>query len=81
MDENCKMTLKNFISLTKKYNIPDDALIMSDSGWECCATDCAGVFYSKKFNKIVLTQKFYVVDKCMYSSDHYAKSEDFIELI
>ena len=30
---------------------------MSDSGWECCATDMDGVYYNKLKNVVVFTQE------------------------
>ena len=48
------MTIEKLIKITK--DLPRDAKVMSDSGWECDATDCDGVYYSKELNIIVLTQ-------------------------
>lgn len=48
------MTLGQFIKKTK--DLPKDAWLMSDSGWECNATDCDRAFYSPSQNIIVLTQ-------------------------
>lgn len=50
------MTYKELNKLFKQYNIPDDVILMSDSGRECCATDMDGVYYNKEDNTIVFTQ-------------------------
>ena len=50
------MKLNNLLKLIDKHNIPDDVLLKSDSGWECCATDMDGVYYNRKLNVIVFTQ-------------------------
>ena len=50
------MKLNTLLELINKHNIPDDALLQSDSGWECGATDMDGVYYNRKLNVIVFTQ-------------------------
>lgn len=50
------MTFHALKQLLEKYNIPDDAKLMSDSGWECDATNMDGVYYNSKKNIIVFTQ-------------------------
>ena len=50
------MTIGKLLTLIK--DLPKDAVVMSDSGWECDATDCDGVYYSKKLNTLVLTQGY-----------------------
>lgn len=37
-------------------DIPNDATIMSDSGWECDPTDTDGVWYDDENNIVYLTQ-------------------------
>jgi hypothetical protein len=51
------MTFKELEDIMIKNNIPKNVKLMSDSGWECCATDMNGVFYRKKKNEIVFTQE------------------------
>lgn len=68
------MTLKEFNELIKFHGIPEDATLMSDSGWECSATDMDGVYYNAKDNIIVFTQ-----DISEY--DDYYKSEGWVALI
>ena len=41
------MTAGELINIFKQNNIPNDAILMSDSGWECSATDMDGVYYNK----------------------------------
>jgi hypothetical protein len=57
--------------LIEKYNIPHDVRLMSDSGWECCATDMTGVFYIKDINTIIFTQKMTINGK--HYDDNQAK--------
>lgn len=63
------MTVKELNELLTSNNIPEDAKLMSDSGWECCATDMGGVYYNPKENIIVFTQ-----EEDDYS-DYYKKPE------
>ena len=50
------MTVGRFAQIVKENNIPEDAIMLSDSGWECSATDMEGVYYNKEKNKLVFTQ-------------------------
>lgn len=50
------MTIGKLLNLIK--DLPKDAVVMSDSEWECDATDCDGVYYSKEINTLVLTQGY-----------------------
>ena len=52
------MTVEIFKHILKENNIPNDARLMSNSGWECNATDMDGVYYHRKTNTIVFTQGF-----------------------
>ena len=52
------MTVKELNELIKKYNIPEDAKLESDSGWECDPTGCDTVFYNANTNTLLFTQKF-----------------------
>lgn len=67
------MTLKQLNNLCFKYNICDEVILTSDSGWECCATEMNGVYYNKKENIIVFTQEF-------SKHDDYYNDKDWIEL-
>lgn len=50
------MTFSQLSKLIKKYKIPKDVKLESDSGWECGATPMNGVYYCKAINTIVFTQ-------------------------
>ena len=52
------MTFLELEKLFKKYNIPKDVKLMSNSGWECDATEMDGVYYCKEENLIHFTQNF-----------------------
>lgn len=51
------MTFERLSNLINKYNIPKNVHLLSDSGWECDATEMCGVYYNKKQKVIVFTQK------------------------
>lgn len=51
------MTVKLLKEIFTKYNIPEDVVLMSDSMWECDATEMDGVYYNQKTKTIVFTQK------------------------
>lgn len=63
------MTVGKFTQIIKENNIPEDAVMLSDSGWECSSTDMDGVYYSKETNELVFTQRG---DK--YEREYYNKS-------
>lgn len=67
------MTVGEIFKIFKYYNIPNDALIMSDSGWEAWATDMDGIYYNIITNTVVFTQE---VSDC----DHYYYDEDWVIL-
>ena len=50
------MTFEKLALLIERYNIPHDVEILSDSGWECNATNMDGIYYSKKEKTIIFTQ-------------------------
>lgn len=51
------MTVGKLAQILKENNIPEDAVMLSDSGWECSATDMDGVYYNKETNKLMFTQE------------------------
>lgn len=57
------MTFDILSDVLKKNNISEDVLLMSDIGWECCATNMDGVYYNKKKHMIVFTQHASSYDK------------------
>ena len=52
------MTLGKLIKIMKDNNIPDEAVLLSDSGWECGATDMDGIWYSESTNVVIFKQGF-----------------------
>lgn len=50
------MRIGEFLKIIKDNNIPADVTMLSDSGWECCATDMDGVYYNEEQKEIVFTQ-------------------------
>lgn len=50
------MTVEIFKRILKENNIPNNVCLMSDSGWECDATEMDGLYYHRKTNTIVFTQ-------------------------
>lgn len=67
------MTFNALSKLIEIYNIPKDVVLLSDSGWECDATNMNGVYYNSKENEIVFTQKLSV-------RDYYYKDPDWTPL-
>lgn len=51
------MTFAKLKELISKHNIPEDAALRSDSGWECGATEMDGVYYNQERNEIIFTQE------------------------
>lgn len=62
------MTFEFLEKLIETNNIHKDVKLMSDSGWECSATDMDGVYYNPSINTIVFTQE----GECY---DNYFKDE------
>ena len=50
------MTMKLLCRIIEENGIPSDVHFISDSGWECNATEMNGVFYHRESNTIVFTQ-------------------------
>ena len=50
------MTIGELKELIKEHNIPDDTLMLSDSGWECDETDMDGFYYNAEKKILVFTQ-------------------------
>jgi len=64
------VTIQTFIRIIKDNNIPEDVKMLSDSGWECDATDMDGVYYNETNKEIVFTQ---FGDK--YENPYYSSNE------
>lgn len=58
-----QMTFKKLQELIEKYEIFEDVVLRSDSGWECGPTDIGGVWYNRKNNEIVFTQFSYADER------------------
>lgn len=69
------MIISNLLKLIK--DLPPDTVVMGDSGWECDATDCDGVYYSKKLNTLVLTQGY---GEKEYDGHSKKESDDWVTL-
>lgn len=52
------MTFEKLKELIEKHNIPSNVKLLSDSGWECDATEMDGVFYNEEENHIIFTQDY-----------------------
>jgi len=63
------MIYKLLQQIIKENDIPEDVKLMSDSGWECDATEMDGIFYNKKENILVFTQDGH--------DDQYWENEDY----
>jgi hypothetical protein len=50
------MTFAILKKIIEKHNIQEDVELLSDSGWECSATEMDGVWYNAKLNVIEFTQ-------------------------
>lgn len=50
------MTFKQLQRIIKQNNIPENVLLRSNSGWECCATDMDGIYYNPNNNQLHFTQ-------------------------
>ena len=46
------MTFEQLNKIIKKNHIPKNVTLLSDSGWECDATEMDGVYYNKNENVI-----------------------------
>ena len=63
------MTYKELKEIFMKNNIPENVQLMSDSGWECCATNMNGIYYNQEKNVVVFRQNiskyesYYVEEK------------------
>lgn len=50
------MTFELLNEIIKQNNIPETVTLMSDSAWECDATDMDGIYYNSESNTIVFTR-------------------------
>lgn len=52
------MTFAELKQIIEENKIPEDVALMSDSGWECDATDINKVFYCEEANAIIFTSEY-----------------------
>lgn len=64
------MEAGKLFNIFKRNNIPNNATLMSDSGWECSETHMNGVYYNKQKNIVVFTQGFSKYDS-YYNSPNW----------
>lgn len=50
------MTYEELENIIIQNDIPKNVLLLSDSGWECDATDMDGVYYDEEENTLIFTQ-------------------------
>lgn len=50
------MTIELLNKILKDNNIPEDVILMSDSGWECGPTSMNGIFYNEEEKIIIFRQ-------------------------
>ena len=50
------MTFGQLLDIFEKNNVPKDAKLLSDSGWECGATQMNGIHYNAEKNIVIFTQ-------------------------
>lgn len=67
------MTFDKLNKILQKNKISKNVKFMSDSGWECCATEMNGIYYNKKENIIIFTQEF-------SESESYSKNKEYKKL-
>lgn len=67
------MTFDKLQKIINDNNIPSDVKLMSDSGWECDATEMDGVYYNQTRNEIVFTQEGRDYDYHYYGKDEWKR--------
>jgi len=74
------MTVGKFVQLVKEHIIPEEAVMLSDSGWECGPSDMNGVYYNRFTNELVFTQHGDKYDRDYYNDPEwrllYSDSEE-----
>lgn len=60
------MTFEELEDIITRNNIPKNVTLLSDSGWECCATDMDGVYYDETKNELIFTQNISKYDCIKY---------------
>lgn len=70
MTDKNVITVGSLIGITVTCGVPSDAAIMTDSGWECDATEVNLVYYNAKTKVLMLTREY-------GNYEQYADSDDW----
>lgn len=63
------MRINELYKIFKDNHIPNNALLLSDSGWECSATEMDGIVYNSNLNVVVFLQNNEYIDKKYNNKD------------
>ena len=63
------MELEQLKCLCKKYNIPNDVILQSDTGWECGYSDLILIAYNEKEKRIVFLSDTTSTDDYYHTKD------------
>lgn len=74
------MTFDQLSKIIKQNHISKNVTLLSDSGWECDATDMNGVYYNKDENVIVFTQSCVDYEKYDPNYKGHLKIDGYIPL-
>lgn len=74
------MTFDQLSKIIKQNRIPKNVHLLSDSGWECDATEMGGVYYNKDENVIVFTQLCSEYEKYDPNNKEDSKIDGYIPL-
>lgn len=66
------MTVEKLIRILRENDIPEDAILMRDSGWKYRASDMDGLYYCTGDNTVVLTQN--------YAALKYNENPDWVKI-
>ncbi|MBO4314271.1 MAG: hypothetical protein J5838_08260 [Desulfovibrio sp.] len=68
------MTFEELCRIFREHGIPDDAHLLSDSGWECDETEMDGIWFNRERNEVVFTQGGWTEREC----SKYAKRPGWV---
>lgn len=60
------MTIELMLRILDENNIPKTANMLSNSGWECNATEMNGIYYNDSTNTLMFTQGDFGETGCGY---------------
>ena len=55
--ESMAMTYKKLTEIIERNGVPEDVHLMSNSGWECSATEMDGVYWNPEANEVHFIQE------------------------